>query len=464
MLKKFFIPLLVVLLGAVAAVYWYTAAQSTQEYDIKQAVPVEHFRLRNGLNVVVMPNDRIPAVVHALFVRVGAADDVYGKSGLAHFLEHLMFTGTKNFPEGEYDRIIASLGGEHNAYTTRDYTTYYATIAKEHLGLIMSMEADRLEHLTLDKARAEREVSVIQEERKWRVDNQLGALLNEEMDAVQLLNHPYRQPMIGWPEEISKLTNEDAKAFLAKHYRPSNMVLVVAGDVSVPEVKKLAQQYYAPLRAGIVPTRHWPKELLPSRTERRVILRDARVEQPRLIKSYLAPSVKFGAKDQALALELFAQYLGGGSTSVLYNELVRNRQLATSATAGYGDLYEGPSSLTIAIQPAAGVSMDRLEEALDDVLARVLAGAPDAAAMKRAKALLKADTIYAQDGLAPLAHLMGQLYILGLDETYFYHWGDRVGAVSEVQMMEAAKATIVPTRSTTGLLLPERKKGEAHAE
>lgn len=463
MLRRFFIPLVVVLAGAVAAVYFYTAAPSSNAYDIEQAVPVERFKLRNGLTVVVMPNARIPAVVHALFVRAGAADDPYGKTGLAHYLEHLMFTGTKNYPEGEYDRLIASLGGEQNAYTTRDYTTYYATIAKEHLGLIMSMDADRLEHLTLDKARAEREVSVIQEERKWRVDNNLSALLSEEVDAVQLLNHPYRQPMIGWPEEIGGLTIEDAKAFMNRHYRPSNMVLVVAGDVSVPQVKKLAQQYYAPLRAGIAPTRQWPKEILPSRSERRVILRDTRVEQPRLIKSYLAPSIKFGPKDQTLALELFAQYLGGGTTSVLYNELVRTQKLATSASASYGDLFEGPTSITIAAQPAAGVSIARLEEAVDDVVARTLAGAPDEKAVKRAKSLLKAETIYAQDGLAPLAHLMGQLYILGLDETYFYHWGARLSKVTEPQMMDAAKAVIVPNRATTGVLLKDAK-GAAHAQ
>jgi zinc protease len=463
MLRKFFIPLVVVLIGAVAAVYWYAGMPRTGDYDIKQAVPVERFKLRNGLTVVVMPNDRIPAVVHALFVKVGAADDGYGTSGLAHFLEHLMFTGTKNFPEGEYDRIIASLGGEHNAYTTRDYTTYYATIAKEHLGLLMSMEADRLEHLTLDKARAERELSVIQEERKWRVDNQLGALLNEEMDAVQLLNHPYRQPMIGWPEEISSLTVEEAKTFLAKYYRPSNMVLVVAGDVSVEQVKKLAQQYYAPLRAGIAPTRHWPKELLPSRSERRVILRDARVEQPKLVRSYVAPSINFGAKEQTMALELFAQYLGGGTTSVLYNELVRHRQLATSVSAGYGDLYEGPSSFTIVAEPAAGVSLEQLETALNEVVRQTLSTMPDAKAVARAKSLLTAETVYAQDGLAPLAHLMGQLYVLGLNETYFYHWSDRLGKVTETQMMDAARATLIQNRAVTGTLVPEQK-GAAYAQ
>lgn len=460
MLKKFFIPLLVVLLGAVAAVYFYSAAPSLSGYDIKQAVPVERFKLRNGLTVVVMPNARIPAVVHALFVRVGAADDMQGRTGLAHFLEHLLFTGTKNYPEGEYERTIVSLGGEQNAYTTRDYTTYYVTVAKEHLARVMAMEADRLEHLTLDKARAKREVSVIEEERKWRVDNRLGALLSEEMDAVQLLNHPYRHPMIGWPEEIAALTAEDARQFMAKHYRPSNMVLVVAGDVTLAQVKKLAQQYYAPLRAGTAPKRHWPKEVLPSRTERRVILRDVRVEQPRLVKSYLAPSINFGSKEHTMPLALYAQYLGGGTTSLLYNELVRHQKLATDVSAAYADLYEGPSSITIVAEPAQGVTLDQLEAALDRVVKRSLEQLPEARDVKRAKSLLRAQTIYAQDGLAPLAHLMGRLYILGLDEGYFYHWADTLGKVSEAQMVDAAKTVMLPSRATVGWLVPDVKGGE----
>ncbi|MFZ4125166.1 MAG: M16 family metallopeptidase [Rickettsiales bacterium] len=462
MLKKLFIPLIVLLLGAVAAVYIYTAAPRSDTYDIKQAVPVESFTLRNGLRVVVMPNHRIPAVEHALFVRVGAADDPYGKTGLAHYVEHLMFTGTKKHPEGEYDRIIASLGGEHNAYTTRDYTTYYVTIAKEHLATVMAMEADRLEHLALDSKRAAREIPVIQEERKWRVDNQLTALLAEEVDAVQLLNHPYRQPTIGWPEDIARYAVKDARDFMTSHYRPSNMVLVVAGDVEVAEVRKLAQQHYGPLRAGVQPKRHWPEELLPSRSERRVILRDARVEQPQLVRSYIAPSIKFAATKDVMPLHVWAQYLGGGTTSILYNELVRNQKIATSVSVDYSDWFEGPSSLTITAEPAQGVTLERLESALDSEVMRALSDVPDVTDMGRAKNLLKAETIYAQDGLSPLAHVMGQLYILGLDERVFYHWSDTLDAVTPEQMMQAARAVMVPSRQVTGILVPKEAEG-SHA-
>lgn len=454
MLKKFFIPLIIMLFGAVVAVYFYTAAPASDVYDITQAVPVESFTLRNGLRVVVMPNTRIPAVEHALFVRAGAADDPYGKTGLAHYLEHLMFTGTKHYPEGEYDKIIASLGGQHNAYTTRDYTTYHATIAKEHLARVMEMEADRLEHLMLDTTRAAREISVIQEERKWRVDNQLTALLAEEMDAVQLLNHPYRQPIIGWPEDMAHYTAKDARDFMTKQYRPSNMVLVVAGDVKVEAVRKLAQQYYGPLRAGLAPKRLWPGEILPSRSERRVMLRDARVEQPQLVRSYIAPSIIFAASQDAMPLHVWAQYLGGGTTSFLYNELVRNQKIATSISVHYDDWFEGPSSVTIIAEPAQSITMEQLELALDQALARALSATPNAKDISRAKTLLKAETIYAQDGLSPLAHVIGQLYMLGRDERVFYHWSATLDAVTPEQLLQAAKAVMVPSRQVTGLLLP----------
>jgi zinc protease len=455
MIKKFFIPLLVLLTGAVAAVYFYAGNSDSGGYDIKQAVPVETFRLRNGLTVVVMPNARIPAVVHALFVRAGGADDPYGKSGLAHFVEHLLFTGTKDHPEGEYDRAIARLGGQHNAYTTQDYTAFYVAIAREYLANVMALESDRLQHLVLDEARATREVGVIEEERKWRVDNRLPALLAEQMNAVLLLNHPYRQPLIGWAEDIARFRVEDAKHFLARHYRPSNMVLVVAGDVTVEDVRKLAQQYYAPLRAGVAPTRHWPAEPMQVRAERRVTLRDARAEQTRLVVSYLAPSTGFGDPQAGLPLALFVHYLGGSDTGFLYRRLVEEQKLASLVTADYDTLAVGPGVVTVAMVPAEGVTVDTLERAYQTALAEALQAPPPAAAITRTKTLLKAGAIFAQDGLEPLAHLMGQLYMLGLDEGYFYHWPDKVEQITAEAMMAAARATLRPPNSVVGVLTAE---------
>jgi zinc protease len=462
MIRRFFIPLLVLLVGAVAAIYFYAYVPAGSSYDIEQAVPVETFQLRNGLTVVVMPSDRIPAVVHALFVRAGGADDPYGKSGLAHFVEHLLFTGTKDYPEGEYDRAIVRLGGEHNAYTTRDYAVFHTTIAKQYLARVMALEADRLQNLTLQPARAAREVGVIEEERKWRVDNRLSALLDEQMAAVLLLNHPYRQPLIGWTEDIARFRVEDAKQFIARYYRPSNMVLVIAGDVSVAEARKLAQQYYAPLRAGIAPTRHWPNEPLSVRAERRVVLRDARAEQPRLVIGYLAPSIGFGDTKASLPLMLYVQYLGGSETSLLYRQLVEEQKLATSVAVDYDNLVKGPGQVTVAMTPAEGVTPEQLERAYQAVLNQALAVPPSIKDVARARSLMRASAIFAQDGLEPLAHLIGQLYMLGLDEKYFYHWADNLEKVTDAEMMAVARLTLRSQNSVVGVLTAdgaEKKEG-----
>jgi zinc protease len=296
---------------------------------------------------------------------------------------------------------------------------------------------------------------VIEEERKWRVDNRLSALLGEQMNAVLLLNHPYRQPLIGWPEDIARFRAEDAKQFIARYYRPSNMVLVIAGDVSVAEARKLAQQYYAPIRAGIAPTRRWPNEPMSVRAERRVLMRDARAEQPRLVIEYLAPSIGFGDTQASLPLMLYTQYLGGGQTSPLYRQLVEEQKLATSVAVSYDDLAKGPGQVTVAMTPAQGVAPEQLERAYQAVLTQALAAPPPAKDITRAKSLMKASAIFAQDGLEPLAHLIGQLYMLGLDEKYFYHWADNLEKVTDAEMMAVARATFTAQNSVVGLLTAE---------
>jgi zinc protease len=282
------------------------------------------------------------------------------------------------------------------------------------------------------------------------------------MAAVLLLNHPYRQPLIGWTEDIARFRVEDAKQFIARYYRPSNMVLVIAGDVSVAEARKLAQQYYAPLRAGIAPTRHWPNEPLSVRAERRVVLRDARAEQPRLVIEYLAPSIGFGDTKASLPLMLYVQYLGGSETSLLYRQLVEEQKLATSVAVDYDNLVKGPGQVTVAMTPAEGVTPEQLERAYQAVLNQALAVPPSIKDVARARSLMRASAIFAQDGLEPLAHLIGQLYMLGLDEKYFYHWADNLEKVTDAEMMAVARLTLRSQNSVVGVLTAdgaEKKEG-----
>lgn len=455
MLRRYFIPLILGLAILATVIYFY-GGRTVKSRDMRVLVPVERFTLSNGLTVVVMPNARIPIITHMLIVKAGSADDPYGKSGLAHYLEHLMFTGTKNFPEGIYDRAIARVGGAQNAFTTRDYTLYYATVGKQHLASVMTMEADRLANLEINETHAARELKIITEERNTRIENNPAALWSEQLDALTYLNHPYHQPVIGWAEDMATFTAADAAAFFAQHYRASNMILVIAGDVKTRDVRRMAQRYYGGLVGGDVTARQWPKEP-PLRMARRGEMRDARVNEPRLLRQYVAPSVKDGTSSNALPLSVFAQYLGGGDSSVLYNTLVREQKLASNVSVSYDPLSIGPGLFRISAIPAQGVNITDLETALDRTLTNVLAGPLDTAAITRAKTLLTAEITFAQDGLEPLARIMADLYATGLDEQFFYGWADAVAAVDATSALAAARTVIAPRGAVTGYLLPEEK-------
>jgi zinc protease len=458
MLRKFFIPLTLALI-AVAAVFYFFEGRNLASRSLRDAVPVEHFSLRNGLQVVVMRNNRIPAVTHMLYVKAGGADDPYGKSGLAHYLEHLMFSGTAAFPEGTYERAVQKFGGMQNAMTTRDFTLYYASVPKAQLSQVMAMESDRLSNINVNVAAA-RELKVITEERNMRVENNSDALLAEQLDAITLLNHPYRQPIIGWAEDMASFTGEDAAAFFAKNYAPSNMVLLVAGDVEVSQVRKLAQQYYGNLPARAAPDRVWPKEP-PSRLMRQATMMHPNVQTPRLLRQYVAPSVQHGNAGEAMPLWLMAQYLGGSKTSILYQSLVVQQKLASSVDIDFDPLYRGPAMLRIQAVAAPGVELAQLEQALDRVLMNTLKELPPQTDVARAKTQVEAAMIFAQDGLTPLAQLIGKLVMLDLDENYFYGWQEQIRSITPEQMLAAAQHTLVPSRQVTGYLLPEEKDKNA---
>lgn len=452
MLKRFFIPLLLVLITIAGATYWLLGMRHAPR-DVRQAVPVEKFALSNGMQVLVLPNARLPAVTHILFVRAGGGDDPYGKSGLAHFLEHLMFSGTKKYPEGTYDRAIARVGGEQNAYTMRDYTAYYATVPKAELKHVMAMEADRLMHLEINDAHAARELQVITEERHTRVDNKAPDLLAEQVDAMTFLNHPYGRPLIGWPEDMASFTAADARQFFKTYYRASNLLLVVAGDVSPRDVQRMAQDYYGQLPAGKAPLRAWPQEPK-QRMTRHGEMEDAKAKEPRLMRQYVAPSVHDGDAALTTPLSVLSQYLGGGSTSLLYRRLVMEQKLATAVEVSYDPLDVGPSLLRIWTVPNEGVSLEQLEKGLDAALEEALGSLPNEADVTRAKTQLKAEIVFAQDGLEPLAHLMGQLFMVGKDENYFYDWAERIDVVRATDLLQAAQTVLDPQRRVTGYLLP----------
>ena len=279
------------------------------------------FTLANGLQVVVVENHRAPVVTHMVWYRCGAADEKPGKTGIAHFLEHLMFKGTKTMGPGAFSAKVARYGGDENAFTASDYTAYFQSVAVERLADVMRLEADRMANLVLTDKEVLPERDVILEERRQRTDNEPGARLSEMMRASLFLNHPYRMPTIGWENEMRGLTTADALDWYGKWYAPNNAILIIAGDVTVDQVRPLAEKYYGVIAKRDVPVRSRPQE--PTQfAPRRVTLESAEVKQGQWSRQYQAPSYRIGPKEDVYALEVLAEILGGNTTSRLYRRLV----------------------------------------------------------------------------------------------------------------------------------------------
>src|SRR6202046_1188588 len=283
---------------------------------------VTSFRLANGLEVVVLPDHRAPVVTHMIWYKVGAADEVPGKSGLAHFLEHLMFKGTTQNPGNRFSQAVAAIGGQENAFTASDYTGFFQRVPREHLQQMMAFEADRITGLVLNDDVVRPELNVVLEEQNMRIANNPNSRLAEQMDAALYLNHPYGRPTIGWRPEIEKLDRDDALAFYRRFYSPNNAIVVVAGDVTADEVKADAEATYGkvPDRSEFGPRRR-PQEP-PQEAPRTVTLADPQVEQASINRYYLAPSRTTAKPGESEALEVLVHVLGGGSENPVYLSLV----------------------------------------------------------------------------------------------------------------------------------------------
>jgi len=412
------------------------------------------FTLDNGLQVVVVENHRAPIVMHMVWYKVGAADEAPGESGLAHFLEHLMFKGTEKLGPGEFSEIIAANGGRENAFTSWDFTGYHQTVASDRLAIMMEHEADRMTNLVLTDEVVLPERDVVREERRSRIDNEPSAQLGEILRATQYLNHPYRIPIIGWDHEIEDLGTENALAFYRKWYAPNNAILIVAGDVDPDEVRRLAEKFYGPIPRADVPARERTVEP-PQRAERRVTLTSPRVTEPTLTISYLAPSYRTSDNGEAYALVVLDEILGGGATSRIYSSLVVDQGLA----AGAGSAYSGNSYDTSTFQfygaPRQGNGLEDLEKALRAEISRVLEEGVTAEEVAEAKKRLQSDAIYARDRLGSAPNIIGRALTTGRTLEEVESWPESIEAVTLEQVNAAARGVLIDERSVTGLLLPE---------
>lgn len=426
------------------------------------AETVSSFTLDNGMEVVVIEDNRAPVVVHMVWYRAGAADEPPGVSGIAHFLEHLMFKGTDDLGPGELSRIVEANGGSDNAFTSWDYTAYFQRVAADRLDLMMEMEADRMRDLLLTEDAWQTEREVILEERSQRIDGDPGAIFGEQRRAAQYLNHAYGRPIIGWRHEMETLTREDALDWYETHYAPNNAVLIVAGDAAPDEVRALAERHYGviPPAPGIVP-RDRPSEP-PQMSERRLVMEDARVAQPYVMRTYLAPERDAGAQQEAAALTFLAELLGGSPVnSVLARKLQFETRQAIYTAAFYDGLSLDDTTFGLVTVPAPGLSLSEAEAAMDRAIAEFLEEGVNAEDFARIKAQIRADQIYARDNTERLARRYGEALTSGLTVADVQAWPDVLQAVTEDDVMAAARAVFDKRRAVTGWLTrPETDSAE----
>ena len=420
------------------------------------APPPATFTLGNGMRVVVIPDHRTPVVTQMVWYKVGSADETPGKSGLAHFLEHLMFKGTAKHPVGEFSQTVLRIGGNENAFTSTDYTGYFQRVPRDKLATIMEFEADRMTGLVLKDENVLPERDVVLEEYNMRVANSPDARLSEQIMAALYLNHPYGRPVIGWHSEIEKLDREDALAFYKRFDAPNNATLVIAGDVDATEIRPTIERTYGaiPAQPAIGAPRIRPKEPEPA-GPRTVTLADPRVEQNSLRRYYLVPSATTAAAGESPALDVLAQLIGGGSNSYLYRALVIDKPLAINAGAGYQGTALDSSQFMISATPRPGVEFADIEKTIDAVIGEVATNAVPAADLERVKTQLVAEAIYAQDNQATLARWYGAALTTGLSVEDIRSWPDRVKAVTAAQVRDAAQKWLDKKRSVTGYLIKD---------
>jgi zinc protease len=413
---------------------------------------VSSFTLGNGLEVVVIPDRRVPVVTHMVWYRNGSADDPLGQSGIAHFLEHLMFKGTEKHPAGEFSKVVSGLGGQENAFTSYDYTAYFQRVAREHLGTMMAFEADRMTNLLIEESVVAPERDVVLEERRMRVETDPAAQLSEAMAASLFVHHPYGIPIIGWMHEIEGLNREHALAYYRRFYTPENAILVVAGDVTPEEVRRLADGTYGLIAAhGERPERTRPREPDPI-AARHITVADPKVEQPTLQRLYLVPSCRNATNRDCYSLELLAEVIGGGPTSFLYRKLVLERGIAVNAGAWYMSSAMEDTRFCVYAVPAQGVSLRDLEKAVDEVLGTIPDEALDADAIERAKTRLVAETIYSTDSQSSLARIYGSALAIGETIEEVRRWPAEIESVLEADLASVAERYLVLRRSVTGYL------------
>jgi zinc protease len=410
--------------------------------------------LANGLRIFVKTDRRAPVVVCMVWYRVGSMDEVNGTTGVAHVLEHMMFKGTKAVPAGEFSRFIAEAGGRDNAFTSRDYTGYFQMLHKSQLPLAMRLEADRMANLTLTAEEFTKELRVVMEERRWRVEDRPRSLVYEQLTATALKAHPYRYPVIGWMSDVEQLRVEDAKAFYDRWYAPNNATLVVVGDVTAQEVHKLAAHYFGPLKPKTLPVRKITQE--PEQRGPQYLTVRAPAELPFVMMAYRAPVLRDpDAEWEPYALEMLANVLDGNEAARLNRNLVRTERIASSADASYDGIGRGPGTFYLSATPTSGKTAQDVEQALRREVQKLIAEGVTAEELQRMKSQAVASHVYERDSMYFQAQQIGSLDMVGLPPTLMDLFVEKLKLVTAEQVQAVAKKYLIDDQLTVAYLDPQ---------
>jgi zinc protease len=416
-------------------------------------IAAQEFRLSNGMRIIIQEDKRAPTVVHMVWYRVGSMDEQNGTTGVAHVLEHMMFKGTKKLKPGEFSAKVAALGGRENAFTGKDYTAYYQQVEKSRLEQVMALEADRMQNLTMDKEEFGKEIRVVMEERRLRTDDQPLSLLFEALNATAYVAHPYKNPVVGWMNDLQNMTAADALGWYQRWYAPNNATMVIAGDVDTKRVRELAEKYYAGIPAKTLPKSKPQQE--PAQTGIKRLVVKAPAENPFLVMAYKMPKLLDVDKDDDVhALDVLAAVLDGYDNARLPARLVRTERIANSVDAGYEPVARGPVMFTLSGVPAQGISVDQLEQALRAEITRIATDGVSAAELKRVKTQLIASQVYKRDSVFGQAMEIGGMEMAGISFRQMDRIIEKLSAVTPEQVQAVAQKYFVDDQLTVATLQP----------
>ena len=419
------------------------------------------FQLSNGLKLIVREDHRAPTVAHMVWYRAGSMDEVNGKTGVAHVLEHMMFKGTDKVKSGEFSRLVAAVGGRENAFTSRDYTAYFQQVEKSKLDEVMKLEADRMSNLNFDDAEFLKEIQVVMEERRLRTEDNPSSLLNESLMATAYMSSPYRHPVVGWMNDLVNMKAADARDWYRSWYKPNNATVVIAGDVDPKAILQAVEKYYGVASASALPERK-PQIEPPQKGIKRVQVK-APADSAQLAMAWKVPKLQVGKleDDEPYALELLAAVLDGYDNARLNRTLVKQERVVNDVGVGYDMISRGPELFLISTSMAKGKTVEQAESSIRKALKEIVDKGILESELKRIKVRILSDQIYKRDSI------FGQAMEIGSTEMAGFSWRDidvmleKMQAITPAQVQAVAKKYLVDEGLTIAVLDPQvRQSGE----